>query len=313
MAKTEFYYPSSDGINNIHALKWTPEGEPKAVVQIVHGMTEFVGRYSEFASFLAEHGFLVVGEDHLGHGGTVANDDDWGYFGKDGNAHVIKDIHKLRVMTQVENPDIPYFIMGHSMGSFLTRQYITELNGAYVKDLAGAIIMGTGYQAPGMLLAAKALAKSVCLTKGERAHSKLIEIAAFGKYLSRIEDCQTANDWLTRDRQIIDWYRNEDWTNFHFTANGYYNMFKGIGKAHDTKRMKCLPEGFPMLIISGAEDPVGDWGEGVRKVWEMYDKNTKCTLDLKLYDDDRHEILNELNKEEVYEDLLTWLEEVLNA
>lgn len=312
MSKKEFYYPSSDGINNIHAFRWDPEGEPVAVLQIVHGMTEFVGRYSDFASFLAEHGFLVVGEDHLGHGGSVSKEEDYGYFGPDGNRHMIRNIHRLRVQTQIENPDIPYFILGHSMGSFLVRQYITEQNGHFAEDLAGAIIVGTGHQSAPTLAAGKTVAKLISKIKGERARSPFIESLAFDKYQSRIENPRTEKDWLTRDEKIVDWYVNEEWCQFTFSVNAYYNMFKGIKKAHDKKRMKALPAGFPILFASGTEDPVGNWGEGVRKTWELYDKNSSCHLDLKLYDGMRHEIINEIGKEEVYDDILTWMQEVID-
>lgn len=312
MTKKEFYYPSSDGVNSIHGFRWEPESEPAAVLQIVHGMTEFVGRYSDFASYLADRGFLVVGEDHLGHGGSVSDDRDFGFFGPDGNRNMIKDIHKLRLMTQLENPEVPYFILGHSMGSFLTRQYITEQGGHYAENLAGAIIMGTGHQPKAALKAGKTLASAIGRIRGERAHSKTIEKMAFGVYLSRIENPRTDKDWLTRDEKIVDWYLGEDWCNFSFTVNAYYNMFKGMEKAHDKSRMKLLPAGLPLLFISGAEDPVGNWGEGVRKTWELYEKNSSCHLDLKLYEGMRHEIINEIGREEVYEDIWTWLKEVMD-
>lgn len=312
MRKEDFYYPSADGINTVHALRWKPEDKPKAVLQIVHGMTEFVGRYSHFASFLADNGFLVVGEDHLGHGGTVTSEGDYGYFGKDGNKNMIKDIHRLRLDTQLANPDVPYFLLGHSMGSFLVRQYVTCNNGKNAENLAGVIVMGTGHQSMVALKAGKALAKALTKIRGEKSTSKAIEKMAFGVYLNKIENPRTDKDWLTRDEKIVDWYRNEEWCMFSFTVDAYYNMFKGMEVAHDTRKMKMLPDNMPILFISGAEDPVGGWGEGVRKTWEIYENNSPCHLDLKLYEGMRHEILNEIGKEEVYEDLLTWMKEVIH-
>ena len=126
MTKKEFFYLSSDGKTQIRAMRWDPEGKPKGILQIIHGMCEFIERYDGFASFMAENGWLVTGEDHLGHGKSVVAEEYHGYFGREGNACIIADIHKLRKMTQEEFPDVPYTMLGHSMGSFLIRQYITE-------------------------------------------------------------------------------------------------------------------------------------------------------------------------------------------
>ena len=285
MNKKEFYYPSTDGKTQIHAIRWEPEGEPKAILQIIHGMVEFIDRYNDFAAYLADHGYLVTGEDHLGHGASVQSDEYHGYFGKEGNAWVIADIHRLREMMQKEFPDVPYLMMGHSMGSFLIRQYITENGADYAKGLSGVIIMGTGWQPAAVLSAGKTVAKMLGINKP-----------------------RTISDWLTKDEKIVDWYRKQPWCTFHFTPNAYYHMFSGMQKAHDIERMKKLPEGLRILITSGAEDPVGAWGEGVRKTFMVYSDNTKCDVSIRIYDDDRHEILNETDKEQVYADMLEFLD-----
>ena len=289
MTKKDFYYPSTDGKTQIHAIRWEPEGEPKAILQIIHGMVEFIDRYDDFAKYLTEHGYLVTGEDHIGHGASVQSDEYHGYFGKEGNAWVIADIHRLREMMQKEFPDLPYLMLGHSMGSFLIRQYITENGADYAKGLSGVII---GINKVGK-------------------KAKLIDGMSFGSYLKHIENPRTISDWLTKDEKIVDWYRNEPWCTFHFTPNAYFHMFSGMQKAHDTERMKKLPEGLPILITSGAEDPVGAWGEGVRKTFMVYSDNTKCDVSIKIYDDDRHEILNETDKDQVYADMLEFLDSCL--
>ena len=307
MTKKDFYYPSSDGKTQIHAVRWDPDGEPKAIVQIIHGMIEFIDRYDDFAKYLAGHGFLVTGEDHLGHGASVISDEYHGFFGKDGNKCVIADIHKLRTMMHDEHPDLPYLMLGHSMGSFLVRQYITENDAEYAKGLSGVVVMGTGWTPNAVSGIAKILARLMGTKKvGKRA--KLIDGMAFGSYLKKIENPRTISDWLTKDTAIVDAYRANPWNTFFFTPNGYYHMFCGMQKAHDIKRMKKLPAGLPILFASGAEDPVGNWGEGVRKAYMVYTENTDCRVDIRLYNDDRHEILNETDRAEVYEDMRAFFE-----
>jgi alpha-beta hydrolase superfamily lysophospholipase len=307
MTKKEFYYPSVDGKTQIHAIRWEPEGKPKAILQIIHGMIEFIDRYDDFAKFLTEHGYLVTGEDHLGHGASVISDEYHGYFGKDGNAYVIADIHQLRLMMSEEFPDVPYTMLGHSMGSFLIRQYITEKDGRYAEGLSGVIVMGTGWQPNAILHFGKAVATILGKNK-VGAKAKLIDTLSFGSNLKHIENPRTISDWLTKDEKIVDWYRAQPWCTFNFSPNGYYHMFDGMLKAHDVERMKKLPEGLPILFTSGAEDPVGAWGEGVRKAFMVYTENTKCDVSIKLYDDDRHEILNETDKDVVYKDMLEFLD-----
>ena len=310
MTKKDFYYPSADGRTQIHAIRWEPDGEPVAILQIIHGMIEFIDRYDDFAAFLADHGFLVTGEDHLGHGASVVSDEYHGYFGEKGNEWVIADIHHLREMTQAEYPGVKYLMLGHSMGSFLIRQYITEKDAAYADGLSGVVVMGTGWTPNAVSGTAKTLARMMGTKKvGKRA--KLIDGMAFGSYLKKIDNPRTTSDWLTKDTEIVDKYRANPWNNFYFTPNAYYHMFSGMQKAHDIKRMKKLPEGLPILFTSGAEDPVGNWGEGVRKCFMVYSENTPCKVDIRLYEDDRHEILNETDRQDVYADLLAFFEDCI--
>lgn len=302
MEKKHFYYPSVDSVTTIHAIRWNPDEKPKAVLQIIHGMVEFIDRYDDFARYMAKKGILVVGEDHLGHGKSVISKEYLGYFGKDGNSWIISDIHQLRLMIAEEYPDLPYVMLGHSMGSFLLRQYITEKDGRYAESLAGTIIMGTGWQSNAILRIGKTLAKLMDISKpGKKA--PVLDAIAFGSYLKKIDNPKTAHDWLTRDEEVVKKYISEPLCSFHFSPNAYYNMFAGMQKAMDKERMKKLPNGMPILICSGAEDPVGNYGEGVRKAFIVYSENTKCDVDIKLYYDDRHEILNELDKKDVYSDM----------
>ncbi len=310
MNKKEFYYPSADGKTRIHAIRWEPEGKPAAIVQIIHGMIEFIDRYDDFASYLTEHGFLVTGEDHLGHGESVAADRFHGFFGQKGNEWIIADIHQLRVMMQREFPGTQYLLLGHSMGSFLIRQYITEKGAEYARGLSGVVLLGTGWQPQALLSFGKMIAKLMNINKVGKP-APLLDKLAMGNYLSRIDSPRTAVDWLTKETEIVDKYLSNPWNTFHFTPNAYYYMFDGMKKAHDTGRMENLPEGLPLLFASGEDDPVGNWGKGVRKAFQVYTEHTKCKVDIRLYKNCRHEILNETERKIVFKDLLRFFEQCL--
>lgn len=311
MTRKEFYYPSADGNTQIRAMRWEPDGKPRAILQIIHGMTEYIERYDDFASFLCEHGFLVVAEDHLGHGKSVRGDQYYGYFGLKGNEWVIQDIHKLHMDTMAEYEGLPYIMLGHSMGSFFIRQYLTEDYGHYAEKLAGAIVMGTGWQPPIAIKLGKLLAKGLDIDSISKS-APALESMAFGAYLKKIKKPRTNKDWLTKDTAIVDKYVADPLCMFHFTPNGFYHMFTAMEKACDTERMKLIPPGLPILFASGAEDPVGGWGEQVRKTYTAYCDNTDCDINIELYPDDRHEILNELDRKDVYADMLEFMDYCLS-
>lgn len=303
--KREFTFLSRDSVTQIHAIEWKPNGEVKAVLQMCHGMVEYIDRYDGFATFLTEHGYYVVGHDHLGHGESVQGEEYHGYFHENkGNEYVIGDIHKLRVMTQKKYPDVPYFMLGHSMGSFLIRQYM-EL---YGQNLAGVIVMGTGSQPAVVLGAGRMLCRIIAAFKGWNYRSSLIDNMAFGSYNKKFEPARTDKDWLTKDEQIVDAYRAHPWCTFRFTVNAYYHMFRGIQFLQNKKNIERIPKDLPLLLVAGADDPVGNFGKSVREVSEIYKNCGIKDVELKLYEADRHEILNELDRETVYEDLLNWME-----
>lgn len=300
--KKELTYPSSDGVTLIHAITWIPTGTIKAILQISHGMVEFVDRYDRFATYLASHGIFVCGNDHLGHGQSVVGKERFGYFGEDGNKHVIQDIHTLYEKVHAMHPDIPYFLLGHSMGSFLARQYIT----LYGQDLAGAIIMGTGYQNAATLKFARSVCKQISEQKGSMYRSPFLAKMVFGSNNKPFEPARTPNDWLSRDTAIVDEYCSNPLNQFQFTTNAYDEMFKGIQEAD--ANIDKIPKYLPILLVSGQMDPVGNFGKGILKVYhQLLDtgiKNVEC----KLYENDRHEILNELNYKRVYQDIFHWLQ-----
>ncbi len=303
--KREFYYPSKDGLTQIHAIEWLPEGEVRGVLQIAHGMVEFIDRYDRFARFMASQGFRVVGNDHLGHGKSVRDESQYGYFAEhDGNFCVIGDMQQLREDTQKQHPELPYFLLGHSMGSFLARQFIEK----HGEGLAGAIIMGTGYQPMATLDMGISLTGSFQRTRGGYYRSSVINNMALGSYSAAFQPARTKSDWLTKDEAIVDAYEANPLNQFMFTVNGYYNMFCGIRYAQRQVNLDKIPKTLPVLVVSGEKDPVGDFGKGPRLVAQSYLNTGLTDVTLKLFPDDRHEILNELDREAVDRFLLHWIE-----
>lgn len=300
-------YASKDGKTKIHAVKWIPEsGEYKAILQITHGMIEFIERYRPFADYLTGQGYLVVGHDHIGHGASVASKEDWGYFAPGNPSDIlVEDMHELRTMIQKENPEKPYFMLGHSMGSYLLRKYIA-IHGA---GLSGAIVMGTGYLPDGTAKLAIFMAKFLSVFFGSKHRSKLLTKMSFrGPYKKYdLTGTNLQNSWLTKDTKIVDVYYHEPRCTFLFTTNGY----KGIAEAalfdNQPGNIARIPKELPIFLVSGADDPVGDSGKGVKIVYEQYKNAGMNDITWKLYENDRHEILNELDKENVYHDILAWL------
>lgn len=302
--RKEFYYLSRDGVTNVHAIEWIPEGEVKAVLQVCHGMTEYIGRYEEFARYLNEKGVFVTGHDHLGHGESVQSEEYYGYFHeKKGNQYVIGDIHKLREITEKKYPEAPYFMLGHSMGSFLLRQYLTM----YGKGLKGAVIMGTGHHGRLVLNAGQLLCRIVAAFKGWKYRSTFINNLSFGGYNKKFKNDETGATWLSRNVENCEKYAADPLCTFTFTVNGYYQMFQGMKMLAGKKSVERIPKKLPILFVAGSDDPVGSFGKSVRKIYNKYRAAGIEDVKLKLYKDDRHEILNEVDREDVYVDIYRWI------
>ena len=309
--KREFTYDSSDGRTKIHGIEWKPEsGEIRGILQIVHGMVEFIGRYEEFAEFLTEKGFVVIGNDHLGHGTSIVSKEDYGFFAeKQGNRAVLKDVHHLKRMTEKHYPGVPYFMLGHSMGSFLVRQYLC-MNG---DGLDGAIVMGTGTQPMAVLQAGKGVCRLMAAFCGWHYRSELVDNMAFGGYNKQFEPARTDKDWLTKEEAIVDRYLADERCTFRFTLNGYYNMFTSIAEASKKENLARMPKDLPVLFVAGSDDPVGNFGKGVEQVRKRFQEAGLADVTWKIYENDRHEILNETDRQTVYEDLGVWLDKHMEA
>lgn len=307
---TEIYYPSKDGKNQIHACLWTPDGEAKGVVQIIHGMCEYAERYAPFAKFLNDNGFIVCADDHLGHGKSVRSEDDLGYFCDQRDFHVtVEDIHELKIMVQKQTGELPWFVLGHSMGSFFCRNYIAEYGG----EFKGAVIMGSGFKGKVTLNTALFTVKLNALFCGWRNRSKLIKKLAFGSYNKKFKPARTGDDWLSKNPQNVDDYEKDPLCGFPFTNNGYYILFSTIKAACSKKVINKVPKDLPVYFVAGEKDPVGDYGKGVIKAVNKFHKAGVKDVALTLYDDCRHEILNDECKAQVQNDLLGFFTDILNG
>lgn len=309
--RDEFYFPSKDGNTEIHTIEWKPEGEVKAVLQLCHGMVEYIRRYDEFAEFMCSRGYYVVGNDHLGHGKSVQSKSEYGFFNeKYGNACVIGDMHTLRQRTMKKYPDVPYFILGHSMGSLLVRQYIQ----LYGNGLSGAVLLGVvSDQKKAVLLCGKRLCRLMAAFRGWHFRSRFIDGMVLGSYNKKFKPARTRVDWMTSDREHLDAYVADPLCSFVFTVNAYYSMFTGMLNMEKKESIYMIPKTLPILFASGTDDPVGNFGKGVRKIYEQCKAAGLQDVTLRLYAGDRHELLNETDRQQVYQDLFDWLEEKRTA
>jgi len=309
LRKEEFYYDSEDNKTQIHAIRWIPIGEIRCILQISHGMLEHIERYDDFARALVEKGVFVVGNDHLGHGSSLLREEDRGYFCQDdGNTVLIEDIYNLMKIIKNKYPTAPYFLLGHSMGSFLIRQFIS----IYGDDIDGAIIVGTGHQPYGLIKLGQLVIAFISVFKGWKYRSRFVNYLAIGGYNKKFEPSRTSVDWLSRDEEVVDKYLADPRITFIFTLNAYYNMFKGMSYLYKKQFIEKIPKELPIKLLSGKNDPVGRFGKDVKKVYDEYISLGMKNVSLKLYDDYRHEIINELNKEVVYNDIINWLSEMIS-
>ncbi len=292
---------SSNGKTQLECTEWKPYAEPKAILQIVHGMCEYVGRYDAFAQFLNKENILVVGDDHLGHGHSA--DEGYGYFGEqDGWKRLIDDECLLAKTMQEKYPNVPYILLGHSMGSFIARGVLATET---AKTFSGAIIMGTAGTNNAINLGLTII-KLLRKIKGSKSHSKLITGMAFGSYLKNIENPVNNSAWLSHDDNVCISHATDPMCKFTFTLAGYEDLFRLLKYINSDEWYAKLPQNLPILVTSGWEDPVGDYGKGPAEVVEKI-KKANCEVAAIFYEGMRHEILNEIGKETVYDDMLAFI------
>ncbi len=301
--KNEFTFPSVSSLADIHACSYKPEGEIVATVQIAHGMAEHLERYENFANVLCQNGFAVYINDHLGHGQSVSSKDELGYFGeKEGWKNFVEDCHELTKIAKAENPDVPLFFFGHSMGSFVARAYSLK----YADEIKGAVYCGTAGPNPASGVGAS-LASLIAKVKGTHHRSTLIDKIAFATYNNKTEK-RTSFDWLSRDNDQVDKYIADEYCGFLFTAYGYRDMMELLGFVSSESWFSKLSKELPVLIISGDMDPVGEYGKGIDKVYNALVQKGKENVQKILYPGARHEILNESQcVDKVCSDVINWI------
>lgn len=294
---------STDSKNNLNVIIWETEKEPIGVLQIVHGMAEYIDRYDNFAKYMTEHGFNVIGHDHLGHGHSVSDEHDYGFFAEEnGDKIIIEDMHSVTQYAREKWEELPNFILGHSMGSFCLRQYLTK----YSNDVFGAIIMGTGWIPSTAALLGKTIATNTCKSKGSHTVNPLLIKLTLEPYNKPFALARTNCDWLSRDEKQVDLYVNDKLCGFDFTAGAYKDFFAILEKIAKNRQLIGMRKSLPILITSGSVDPVG----GKKACEKLNAQYKRCGIDdvtLKLWENDRHEILNELDKSDVYDYIYNWL------
>ena len=303
---TEFTFLSTDGKTQLHGMRWEPEGgSVRAVLQICHGVAEHIVRYDAFARYLNDLGIAVVGHDHLGHGLSLPEGGTPVYFGE-GNTWntVVDDIYVLHQRIRLWYPDVPLCIMGHSMGSFLTRTYLIR----YPGTVKAAIIMGTGWQPKAVIAGGMAVAKAVGAVVGENGTSDLVTNLAFGAYNKLFAPNRTSCDWLSADEGNVDAYMADPLCGADATVGLFRQMLSGIRFNQKLSNLRQMDPRIPVLFVAGEKDPVGDCGNGVRRTYQEFRRAGVQDCTLKLYPGLRHEILNEkAQQQQIFEDIGQWL------
>ena len=302
----EFYFPVRQD-TRIHCCQWVPEGKPRGIIQIVHGIAEYAARYDELAKVFTDHGFVVVGEDHMGHGGSISENIPQGCFA-DGWLTAVSDSYRLLQMTKEEYPDLPYILYGHSMGSFMARTLLYTYPEAGLK---AAVISGTGWMPKLVLKAGRAVCAAEGKRKGMNATSPTVDKLMFGSYNKGFGTPRTPFDWLSRDEAEVDKYIADPLLGFSASIGLAREMLGGMLMNEDKANLAKMPKDLPVLFVSGDKDPVGSNGKGVQQTYEAFKAAGMQDVRIKLYPDARHEMHNEINREELHADVLAFLDEVL--
>lgn len=306
MRSSEFNIIMKDGQEN-HIYKWEPEEDINVlgVIQLVHGSCEHDKRYINFAQFLTDKGYVVYANDLRGHGLSVKSNDDLGYFAeKNGWNILVEDLHELTNFIKKEQESIKIFILGHSMGSFLVRHYAIK----YGTEINGLIAIGTAHNPRAMLKFGKFLAERSIEKNGSKYRNNILNRLSYDSFCNQFKPIRTKQDWLSRDEKVVDWFIADEKCGFVFTSSAFRDMFDGLLFITDKNNIIKTPKDLPILLISGDKDPVGSNGKMVNKAYEEYKKAGINNVQMKLYKDMRHEILNEIGKEKVYEDIINWID-----
>lgn len=300
----DFYFNSSTGKNKIHARMCVPDAEPRAIVQIIHGIAEYIDRYDEFMSFLADNSIIAVGTDHLGHGKSIESEEQTGFFAYDnGWDYAVRDEEVLRLAMHENYPELPIIVFGHSMGSFMARTLLIR----YPDAFNAAIISGTGNQGAALVNGGLFMGNLVTGLKGAHHYSKFLNNLAFGSYNKIYDNPKTEYDWLSRDEANVQKYIDDPLCGFIPSCSLFRDMMTGVKFITNKKNLTAMNKDMPVYFMSGDMDPVGECGKGVQKAYNNFLEAGMKDVSIKLYPGGRHEMLNEINKDEVYTDILAWL------
>lgn len=303
VVREEFYIDSVDGIHMLHGYRWfNPEKKYIGVLLLTHGMLEYIERYQELAEYMASAGYFVAGHDHLGHGDSVKDTTELGYVGKQGAVVWLKDMERVRKMAVSYAPKVPCILLGHSMGSYLVRRYLIY-NGDRVD---GAVIMGTGHQSTALVKVGLLFTYLSMIRRGSKGHSPILNNFTCSGFAKRYPDNAHTGSWMSRDPQVLNQALQDERMNFEFSLNAFKALFETIEEVLDKKRVARMPKVLPLLILSGDEDPVGDNGKGIRRFEKMLKKIGMKNVSCKLYPKNRHELIHDLDKEQVFRDILQW-------
>lgn len=307
MTKNEFYFMSADRKTKIHAVEWLPDGKPAAVLQISHGVTEYILRYEALAEYFTQKGFVVVGNDHLGHGMSVDENSEPMYFGPEGSwKWVVKDMHTCKKLTGKNYKDLPYFLLGFSLGSFAARTYLIKYSGM----VDAAILIGTGQINRIAIALARFMADREARRVGEEYSSPMIKKLTFESYNRNFAPNRTEFDWLCSDEKSLDSYISDPMRGGNLSAGLFRELLDGMAFSGSLKNVRRMNMDAPILLLSGDRDPVGNNGKGVIRTYKLFKRAGIKNVKMKMYPTLRHDILNENCRQDIYDDIYKWLREI---
>lgn len=312
ITKTEGTYRSANQKNTIYYTVWTPDCNPRAVIQISHGMCEYVDRYNEVAERLCEKGFVVCGNDHLGHGRSIDSEEELGYFAEsDGDLCLVRDLYALNQIMRKKYRSLPYILLGHSFGSFIARAYMM----GHGDSVDGLILSGTSAGRQPVKLGMKVSAH-IAKRKGGMHRSKLINKLAFGSYNKRIKmpkSKQSGYEWITTEPTALTNYADDPRCTFIFTVQGFYDMFTLLNFVNSEEWYKKMPKGTPVYLIGGDSDPVGSYGKDIPFIAEQLLEADSSEVSYKIYPNERHEVLTGLTRAQAIADVAEFVDRVIEG
>lgn len=307
MITSSFKMKSANG-TQVHITCWMPEPETKvkSVIQIAHGMTETGSRYERFAEALTAAGYAVYANDHLGHGFSAHHESELGHLGKGDMMNMVEDMAQLSQYIKEQHPHVPLILFGHSMGSFLSQMYIA----LYGDKLQGVVLCGSNGPRGPELHAGVAISRLIAGARGWKHRSDFINNMAFGGFNRRFNPHKTSFDWLSRDEAEVQKYIDNPYCGYVCTVGFYNEFFKLLTQIHKPSVMAKIPKDLPILLIAGTMDPVGNFGKGVPLLADMYRDLGIKNVSLIMYPEARHELLNDINRDEVTADCIQWFDRI---